>query len=139
MPNVVRVLGRDHPFGWRRAFDCVGILWHTGRRLLVFGLEHPPHRRRTEVQARSGEHLGELDLAECWAQGLESPDNMATKSGNLLTGPGIWTNDAGLSSSVRLSQAAIVSGSTRNARAVCASDHPRAALSSRMAIRSVAG
>ena len=62
-----------------------------------------------------------------------------TKSGNMLTGSLSCPIADEPSSSIRFSQAEIVSGSTRNARAAWADDHPRAALSSGMAIRSAVG
>jgi hypothetical protein len=59
------------------------------------------------------------------------------KSGNLLTGTGSCTSAAAPSSSMRFIQVATVLGQTKNLFAVCSSDQPRTALSSRMARRSV--
>ena len=47
-----------------------------------------------------------------------------TKSGNLLTGSWSWTSAEEPSSSIRFSQAAMVSDSTRKERASWANDHP---------------
>jgi len=99
-------------------------------------LAHRRHVRDGQARARA---WPSLTLPSAGHKVFRRWTMWRTKSGNLLTGPGIWTNDARPSSSARLSQAAIVSASTRNTRAVCARGHPRAALSSRMAIRSVAG
>jgi hypothetical protein len=60
-----------------------------------------------------------------------------TNSGNLFTGSGIRTRASGPSLSRRRVQDAMVADVTRNAMAVCASDQPLAARSSRIAIRSM--
>ena len=43
-----------------------------------------PHGGRAQVQTGSGEHLGDLDLAQRRAKGLESADEVAGQRGELV-------------------------------------------------------
>jgi len=70
------------------------------------------------VETGTGEDLGDLDLAQGGAEGLEAPDEVGDEVGELFTGSGRRTRASGPSSLRRAVQEVIVAGVTRKVRAV---------------------
>ena len=130
MPHVVRFFRGDHAVGGDGWF-----LRFRPRRLL----ENPSDRRGPKMKPGPAERLGDFDFSHARTQRLEPLDGVADEVGKLVDGLSELHQGIGTSSSTRFIQEAIVGAVRRKVSAACWSDQPRAARSSRIAIRSVGG